>query len=838
MLKNAVCGMQEKTALAAGERRSTLLSACFSLFAFPSAGLLEAETHDGFWAFLGCMQAPYCVCKVVRASRVGVGRRRRRKGRQQISGRLDGTCRVSRQLKLVQETIDWKAAGIESAEFYWKKRKPDAAAAGRTSSACSFHRCCCRPLARASLLQQQLTASAAPSSELSGPADHRVGFPCFYPFQLRDVRKPCRRAPSTGSIPADCCASVGRARSAEGSAAPERRAPGGPLRLGSMEAHHDNAAALQQMLLLQQQQLQFAQSQQPPGMHAEGGRYQQALQPSPLEIGPAGYVGAARHQGPSGSSAGAAPFGIERSGSESAVYRRNRRKATLKLMLVAVVLVSFLCNFDHGVIPAILSEIQKNFNNQIKFVEQSLFGSLVYFGLIVGSLFAGKEFPVYMQLRGSVCLPGSRHTSSRSKPLFLNFTSILWPVAFDIAGIFLRSYGAKWLLVGSLLCLSSSLFFFSSADSLLLMYFMRFITGLCQAVPVVYFPVWVDDFAPDGQVTRWMSYTQLAGIGGTVGGYFFGGVFSRFTSPSGESKWRTPFFVQSLALIPVLLLLAAMPASLVNLPDRSQPRPERQRTGLSTIGEADTAGQSCMHNVSSALVEVKSLLRNPLYVVVTMGMSALYFVVTGIQFWVTEFLVSVLHFQKLSVIALSTFCFLTAPTSGVWFGGYVCDLCGGYRGGGQQRIAVRVTTLFAGIGASLAVSCIYVESFLLFAILIWGCLFFGAALVPVAVGIQLASVPFHQRSISSALSQFAYNMFGWFSAPLVSGVVMDFIDWCHPAGGKELALRFGFEMILWVTLVGFVLFAIANTLTFPSEDIEKEELELQLARTRMPTLSF
>ena len=36
---------------------------------------------------------------------------------------------------------------------------------------------------------------------------------------------------------------------------------------------------------------------------------------------------------------------------------------------------------------------------------------------------------------------------------------------------------------------------------------------------------------------------------------------------------------------------------------------------------------------------------------------------------------------------------------------------------------------------------------------------------------------------------FSYNMFGWFSAPLVSGVVMDFIDWCHPAGGKELPLR-------------------------------------------------
>lgn len=35
--------------------------------------------------------------------------------------------------------------------------------------------------------------------------------------------------------------------------------------------------------------------------------------------------------------------------------------------------------------------------------------------------------------------------------------------------------------------------------------------------------------------------------------------------------------LQSVALIPVVLLLAALPTSLVNLPDRSQTRPERQR---------------------------------------------------------------------------------------------------------------------------------------------------------------------------------------------------------------------------------------------------------------------
>lgn len=111
------------------------------------------------------------------------------------------------------------------------------------------------------------------------------------------------------------------------------------------------------------------------------------------------------------------------------------------------------------------------------------------------------------------------------------------------------------------------------------------------------------------------------------------------------------------------------------------------------MGDLDGAGASCMRNFSLAWTEVKSLIRNPLYVVVTMAMSVLYFVVTGkkfnftritmfrstvisywivssiylvsgVQFWVTEFLVSVLHFQKLTVVALSTFCFLTAPTSG------------------------------------------------------------------------------------------------------------------------------------------------------------------------------
>lgn len=38
--------------------------------------------------------------------------------------------------------------------------------------------------------------------------------------------------------------------------------------------------------------------------------------------------------------------------------------------------------------------------------------------------------------------------------------------------------------------------------------------SLYQALPVVYLPVWVDSFAPEGKKTRWIAFSQLGSIGG------------------------------------------------------------------------------------------------------------------------------------------------------------------------------------------------------------------------------------------------------------------------------------------------------------------------------------
>lgn len=63
---------------------------------------------------------------------------------------------------------------------------------------------------------------------------------------------------------------------------------------------------------------------------------------------------------------------------------------------------------------------------------------------------------------------------------------------------------------------------------------------------------------------------------GSVIGYFLGGVMSRVHGDTGlfglATSWRTPFAIQSVALLPLVVLLACLPASAINVPSSSPSR--------------------------------------------------------------------------------------------------------------------------------------------------------------------------------------------------------------------------------------------------------------------------
>lgn len=205
-------------------------------------------------------------------------------------------------------------------------------------------------------------------------------------------------------------------------------------------------------------------------------------------------------------------------------------------------------------------------------------------------------------------------------------------------------------------------------------------------------------------------------------------------------------------------------------------------------------------------------------------MSNLYFVVTGIQFWITEYMSVVLLTEKMKIVTVSTLCFLTSPTSGVWFGGFICDLFGGYKNTNYSK-TIKVATAFAISACIFGILSAHLTNFIFFSISLWLCLFTGSALVPVAVGMLLSCVSNHQKSLSSAVSQVIYNVFGWFSAPLLSGIIMDIMH--KYTNNNRLALKAGFTMILYSSCIGFFLLLYANFLDFSDKKGNEESHELE-----------
>ncbi|CDU17562.1 uncharacterized protein PY17X_0820300 [Plasmodium yoelii] len=521
--------------------------------------------------------------------------------------------------------------------------------------------------------------------------------------------------------------------------------------------------------------------------------------------------------------------------------KNKKNNNILLLTLTLMIGLSVLCNFDHGAIPVTLEEIQKDF--PLSYIEQSLLGSLVYCGLIFGTI---------------------------------------------IASILFELISAKWLVTISIILLSISLYIFSNANGIIVMYISRFVNGLCQAIPVVYLPVWVDIFSPEEKATQWMSYIQLASIGGTVFGYFLGGILSNnynqnnilFNNMSFVTTWRSPFLMQAFLLLPIFLIMIFIPSSMINISSKYSDIETEEIENNNKINEKefgnsnfdnlgmDEYNEMTLNSQSNILTnlnkkkkyilpyqnqqnninrknynrsatyimeqktnilrktfkEVKKLLNNKLYIIITLGMSNLYFVVTGIQFWITEYMSVVLLTEKMKIVTVSTLCFLTSPTSGVWFGGFICDLFGGYKNTNYSK-TIKVATAFAISACIFGILSAHLTNFIFFSISLWLCLFTGSALVPVAVGMLLSCVSNHQKSLSSAVSQVIYNVFGWFSAPLLSGIIMDIMH--KYTNNNRLALKAGFTMILYSSCIGFFLLLYANFLDFSDKKGNEESHELE-----------
>ncbi|RNF26597.1 transporter protein [Trypanosoma conorhini] len=360
-----------------------------------------------------------------------------------------------------------------------------------------------------------------------------------------------------------------------------------------------------------------------------------------------------------------------------------------------------------------------------------------------------------------------------------------------LSGHLFSHHSAKRVLVGSLILHTAFTFLFATLTNYGFALLCRFLIGITLSFVIVYAPVWVDIFAPHDRQSVWMA-SHNAGVPlGIMLGYTCGAFLPSYTN----IHWEWAFYIKCILTIPAV-------AYLLRVDSRSIDRPSRNRSeSASTVAAAAASDVSAAERVLNVLhanmrliwTSCVPLFRNIEYMCSTLAMCSLYFVVTGLQNFVTQYLREEPFNASMKTIMLGFGgAVVTAPVIGVIVGGVLLDRIGGY-----QRNLRRVTAFVLVWGAAAAffsILCIFVTETTTFLFVISIVLFCGGAIIPPGSGTVVTSVPERLRPAGAAFSQMMYNLLGNFSGPMVCGYVAQWTG----------QLKYGIYTVLSCSAVGLV----------------------------------
>ena len=461
-------------------------------------------------------------------------------------------------------------------------------------------------------------------------------------------------------------------------------------------------------------------------------------------------------------------------------FRRN--------MIFAVFLLSDLfLNYDTGVIPASLIQITKEI--KLDFSEQALIGSLVYLGLSFASIIVGFIFSKFTPNR--VC----------SIILLLN-------------------------------CASCFTFSFSTSKSIL--FLMRFLMGVTEAFIIIYGPVWVNNYSPLSHSATWMGILHSCSVIGVFLGYLITALI--INAFKNYLTWR--FSIQIQGFVEIFLSLffwfekkeyiavdlrKKIPAEEMELENREISNPRNSNISHSLYVPSSRRHDPRIDSIElndcgRYLLQAKRVLKKPLYITITLGMASLYFIVTGIQFWITKYLIEILHIDPLIVNIIFSLISITAPLFGVLFGGTISDKYGGYKGKNETK-ALEMCVLFGLVSFVFAFPMGFLFQIVYLSVLLWTFLFFGASMIPIGTGVMISCVPKDCQATSSSISQLIFNLFGYFFSPMITGFVMDRFD------DEKWGFIWGMRIVFWWVIIALTLFIISYFISYNNNKKEKVEGE-------------
>ena len=400
------------------------------------------------------------------------------------------------------------------------------------------------------------------------------------------------------------------------------------------------------------------------------------------------------------------------------------------------------------------------------------------------------------------------------------------------------------LLVTSFLTILS-LILTTQTKNLALLYICRIVVGIAQSYLGIYSPVWADQFGIHKYKSIILSLQHLS----SSLGYLFGYVMGIWLG------WVLAFYVQNIMLlIPIVILIfisdkffsmSLMPvkSKLKLLKTENEDNKEKKEEKKDKIEDEikkikttilddsyeeekidnkhngefkekdgdnnneeesinldddislfeDLQKQGEDMSKGSIKLQIKAIIKSPLFILINITLCSIYAIVAAIQFWINDYLQYGLKIEEAQTrFIMFGSVIVTSPPLGMIIGGIILSKVGGYEAEKAIYIPL-IASLIVVIFANLAPLSTNVYIFLP---LFWVYFFSGSAVIPAANGISLVSVDKKFAGAASSISILVYNVLGRFPGPNLYAFFKSWVD--------DPSSRTPMWLLLNVSVIGFL----------------------------------
>ena len=396
-----------------------------------------------------------------------------------------------------------------------------------------------------------------------------------------------------------------------------------------------------------------------------------------------------------------------------------------------IYIMELLCllNFDQGALSASTKEIKYSF--KMTDTELGSFGGISFFGTTLGGIFSLST---------------------------------------------INKINRRYLILSLLIISICSLFIPTIISSKLLFIFCRILTGFSQAFMSIYLPVWVDQFGIYNKRSIMISLISLP----SAFGYLLGNVFVVYSS------WKTTFrinvFLCSSLFVGFLLnkdlyfSKSIIPKKRFNLSSENINN-STNNDNINNIDEISLFEDDAINNTNydnqSIIKNAIQCFKSPLFRYILIAIISIFFIVSGLQFWVNNFFENSLDItdkkSRLTYfIVIIVFTALVAPITG----GLIMQKLGGY----DSKRVMYLPFICCIISLICSNLMLLSNNKYYILILLEGYLFSGCIIIPSLNGILISSMSKELAGSVSAISNLLYNVLGRLAGPSFYGFARSLFD--------------------------------------------------------------